>query len=232
MYRTDSASQGGMKPPLQEDYDPKAFAPSRWSRAMKRTMDVLGALFFLVLFLPMFLAVAAGVRLSSPGPIFYVQTRAGRGGRNFQFFKFRSMLMDSDEVLTSFLDSDSDAKQKWEQYQKVDNDPRITRFGHFIRRTSLDELPQFWNVLKGDMSLVGPRPCMLQQQELYGRQWRAYCAVRPGITGLWQVSGRNKLTYRQRVQLDAKYVENPSIWVDVKILVRTIVVVLTAHGAR
>src|SRR4051812_46168199 len=112
MYRTDSANPGGVKPPLEDDHDHKRWVLSPWSRAIKRTMDVVGALFFLVLFLPMFLAVAAGVRRSSPGPIFYVQTRAGRGGRNFQFYKFRSMLMDSEEVLTSFLDSDSDAKQK------------------------------------------------------------------------------------------------------------------------
>jgi exopolysaccharide production protein ExoY len=232
MYRTDSASPGGVKSPLEEGQDHKNWALSPWSRAIKRTMDVAGASLFLIVFLPMFLAVAAGVRLSSPGTIFYVQTRAGRGGRNFQFYKFRSMQMDSEEVLSSFLDSDSAAKQKWEQFQKVDNDPRITRFGQFIRRTSLDELPQFWNVLKGDMSLVGPRPCMLKQRELYGRHWPAYCAVKPGITGLWQVSGRNKLTYQKRVALDAEYVKFWSVWADFRILAQTVGVVLRAQGAH
>ena len=234
MYRTEAADAGGLTPSARMGLDDGAvnYRPSMGARAAKRVMDIVGATLFIVLFLPMFVAVAFGVWLSSPGPIFYVQPRAGRRGRHFSFYKFRSMKMDADEVLSSFLDSDHHAKERWEQYQKIDNDPRITRFGRFIRRTSLDELPQFWNVLKGDMSLVGPRPCMLQQKELYGPYWRAYCAVKPGITGLWQVSGRNRLTYRQRVALDARYVNGMSVTGDLKILAKTIVVVLRAHDAH
>jgi exopolysaccharide production protein ExoY len=232
MYRTDPAASTAQVPMSERSGDDQRSRLSGKSQAIKRCMDIVGSLLFFSLFLPMFLIVALGVRVSSPGPVFYVQTRAGRDGRSFRFYKFRSMLMDADDVLTSFLDTDSHAKQKWEQYQKVDNDPRITRFGRFIRRTSLDELPQFWNVLKGDMSLVGPRPCMLQQKELYGEHWRSYCAVRPGITGLWQVSGRNKLTYKQRVALDVRYVSKLSVWFDLEILAKTIVVVLRAHGAH
>jgi exopolysaccharide production protein ExoY len=201
-------------------------------RTGKRVFDIVGAIFFIVLFLPLFIAVAVGVRLSSPGPVIYVQHRVGRHGRVFSFYKFRSMRIDSDEVLTSFLDSDPEAKQRWDRYQKIDNDPRITRFGRLIRRTSLDEFPQFWNVLKGDMSLVGPRPCMRQQQALYGRFWRAYCAVKPGITGLWQVSGRNRLTYRERVALDVNYVADLSVWSDIRILIKTIFVVIRASDAH
>jgi exopolysaccharide production protein ExoY len=235
MYRTDAADASGLTPNSQSGglEEPRAnYRPPRLTRAGKRLVDIVGAFLFLALFLPLLVAVAIGVWLSSPGPVFYVQPRAGRGGRDFRFYKFRSMKVDADEVLSAFLDSDTGARQRWEQYQKIDNDPRITRFGRFIRRTSLDELPQFWNVLKGDMSLVGPRPCMLQQKDLYGRHWRAYCAVKPGITGLWQVSGRNRLTYRQRVALDARYVEALSATGDLKILAKTIVVVLRAHDAH
>jgi exopolysaccharide production protein ExoY len=235
MYRTDAGDASGLtrnsqRGGLEEPHT--NCVPSLLTRAGKRVVDIAGAFMFLALFLPLFVVVAIGVWLSSPGPIFYVQPRAGRGGRDFRFYKFRSMKVDADEVLSAFLDSDTGAKQRWEQYQKIDNDPRITKFGAFIRRTSLDELPQFWNVLKGDMSLVGPRPCMLQQKALYGPDWRAYCAVRPGITGLWQVSGRNRLTYRQRVALDARYVRGLSASGDLKILAKTILVVLTAHGAH
>lgn len=236
MYRTEPAEGDGLTSTVQEEsgdeWAQDELRPSTAARAVKRCMDVTGAVVFFTLFLPMFAAVAIGVRLSSPGPIFYVQTRVGRGGKSFSFVKFRSMRVDAEEILSSFLDSNPEAKQRWHHYQKVENDPRITRFGRFIRRTSMDELPQFWNVLKGDMSLVGPRPCMLQQQALYGPHWRTYCAVKPGITGLWQVSGRNKLTYRQRVALDARYVQNWSLWGDLKILAKTIVVVLRAHGAQ
>jgi Undecaprenyl-phosphate galactose phosphotransferase WbaP len=199
---------------------------------LKRAMDIAGALLFFTLFLPLYLAVAVGVLLTSRGPIFYSQERIGLHGRSFRFWKFRSMVQNSEEVFNSFLDSDHEAKAQWEKYQKLDRDPRITWFGHFIRRTSLDELPQFWNVLIGDMSIVGPRPCMPKQKNLYGAHWKAYCAVRPGLTGLWQVSGRNRLTYGQRVELDSQYVRNWSIWLDLRILARTLRVVLTGDGSK
>ncbi|MCG2592033.1 exopolysaccharide biosynthesis polyprenyl glycosylphosphotransferase [Ramlibacter sp. XY19] len=201
-------------------------------RCVKRGCDVAGAVFFLVLFSPLLLAVIVGIKLTSRGPVIYSQPRIGRGGRSFHFYKFRSMVSDADQVLTSFLDTDSEARQQWDQYQKLENDPRITPFGRFIRRTSLDELPQLWNVLVGDMSVVGPRPCMPNQKRLYGVYWPSYCAVRPGLTGLWQVSGRNRLTYAERVRLDASYVKNWSLWLDFKILVKTIRVVLTGDGSR
>jgi exopolysaccharide production protein ExoY len=235
MYRTDAADASGLTPNSQPGglaTHPRFSKPSITARALKRGIDILGATFFLLVFLPLFIFVAIGVRLSSPGPVFYVQARAGRSGRVFRFYKFRSMRLNSDEVLNSYLDSDPTARQRWAQYQKIDNDPRITSFGLFVRKTSLDELPQFWNVLKGDMSLVGPRPCMPEQREFYGQFWDVYCAVRPGITGLWQVSGRNKLTYRQRVALDCKYVQGWSLWRDLLILCRTVCVVLKTDGAH
>lgn len=201
-------------------------------RAVKRIMDVIGALLFLTFFLPLFVFIAIGVMLTSPGPILYVQERIGLHGRVFRFYKFRSMVVNSDEVFRAFLERNAEARSQWERYQKLDKDPRITNFGNFIRRTSLDEFPQIWNVLRGDMSLVGPRPCMPQQRVLYGVAWDRYISVRPGLTGLWQVSGRNKLTYEQRVDLDASYVQNRTLWLDLKILVKTFRVVLTGHGSR
>ena len=204
----------------------------RVQMACKRGFDIVAALVFFIVFGPALLAVAIGVKLSSPGPIFYSQARIGRHGRSFRFYKFRSMVTNADEVLSSFLDTDEEAKSQWDAFQKLDNDPRITPFGRFIRKTSLDEFPQLWNVLVGDMSIVGPRPCMPGQKNLYGSAWASYCAVRPGLTGLWQVSGRNKLTYAQRVQLDAKYVAEWSFWMDMKLLFKTIRVVVTGDGSR
>lgn len=142
------------------------------------------------------------------------------------------MRLNGDELLRRMLLEDPIAREQWEAYQKVNNDPRITGLGRFLRRTSLDELPQLWNVLIGDMSLVGPRPCMPDQKTLYGSSWAHYCQVRPGLTGLWQVSGRNQLTYERRVQLDAQYVSEWSFSLDLRILLKTFSVVLTGHGAK
>lgn len=249
MYRTEAAEAGGVAPssqtadlkaeirPLdmhlardqQEGYRHQA---ATVTRATKRLLDVVAASLFFVVFLPLLVIVAVGVWRSSPGPILFVQDRIGRGGLPFRFYKFRSMAMHSDEVLSSFLDTDADARRQWEQYQKLDRDPRITPFGRFIRRTSLDELPQFWNVLRGDMSMVGPRPVTSAERRRYGIAWPAYCSVRPGLTGLWQVSGRSNVTYEQRVQMDVRYVKNQSVLFDLVILCKTFSVVLGREGSR
>lgn len=210
---------------------PRVVGPTGFAKIIKRAIDIVGALFFLTFGMPIYLAVALGVRLSSPGPVHYYQYRLGQGGKRFKFYKFRSMVVDADEVLTSFLDSNSEARSQWETHQKLKTDPRITPFGKFIRKTSLDEIPQFWNVLTGDMSIVGPRPCMEGQNMLYGDTWNVYCSVKPGITGLWQVSGRSRLTYAERVRLDEQYITTWSLLLDFKILAKTVVVVLTRHGA-
>jgi exopolysaccharide production protein ExoY len=232
MYRADQEvleSSGARLAYTQESHP---VGLTRGQARVKRAMDVAGALSFFVLCLPLYATVALSVKLTSRGPVLFAQKRIGQHGRSFRFYKFRSMLVDSEEALSSFLDSDDEARSEWMTYQKLQRDPRITKVGRIIRRTSLDELPQFWNVLKGDMSLVGPRPCMPDQKGLYGPHWRAYCAMKPGITGLWQVSGRNSLTYHDRVQLDSKYVQNWSLLQDVKILAKTVLVVLTGHGSR
>lgn len=201
-------------------------------RAAKRLIDIVGALLFFVVLGPFYLAVALCVRLSMGSPVHFGQIRLGEGGRRFHFYKFRSMVRDSDVVLDQFLSKNDMARTEWDTFQKLEKDPRITPIGHWIRKLSLDELPQFWNVLKGDMSLVGPRPCMERQRTLYGRDWDHYCAMRPGITGLWQVSGRNRLPYAKRVELDAYYVSNWSLWLDFKILLKTVLVVITGDGSR
>ena len=200
-------------------------------RALKRTMDIVGALTFFVLLGPLYLGVALAVWLGLGGPVHYGQTRLGQGGRAFRFYKFRSMVNGSDELLARHLERDAAARAQWTRFQKLENDPRITPVGRVLRKLSLDELPQFFNVLKGDMSLVGPRPCMVRQRSLYGGSWDHYCHMRPGITGLWQVSGRNRLTYAARVELDARYAAQWSLWLDLKILTRTVWVVVSGDGS-
>lgn len=190
-------------------------------RIAKRTLDIVGALAFLLVFAPLLLVIAACVGLTSGWPVHYRQTRIGRGGRPFHFYKFRSMVRDSDQVLQRVIDRNPEARAEWDAFQHLTNDPRITPVGRYLRKSSLDELPQFWNVLIGDMSLVGPRPCMEKQVGMFGNAWDHYCAVRPGISGLWQVSGRNRLTFAQRVELDVKYVDEWSFWLDLSILLKT-----------
>lgn len=210
---------------VKPDHDlhglPDTRASSATAKAIKRVIDVVGALIFFVAFGPLYVAVAVSVWLSGSGPVYYRQTRLGKNGRPFHVYKFRSMVANADRVLEEFLSKNAAARVEWDNFQKLDNDPRIIPIGKFIRRFSLDELPQFWNVLRGDMSLVGPRPCMESQRSLYGDAWTQYTAVRPGLTGLWQVSGRNNLTFAQRVVLDKQYVTSWSLWLDGKILLKT-----------
>jgi len=198
----------------------------------KRSVDIICSVAFFIFFGWLYLLVCVGVLVTSGKPILYSQPRYKKDGKLFRLYKFRSMVADADGVLAAHLASNADARSQWNKYQKLIEDPRITKFGAFIRRTSLDELPQFWNVLIGDMSFIGPRPCMLDQKNLYGVDWKYYCAVRPGITGLWQVSGRNNLTYEHRVQLDVEYVKKLSVRTDIGIAFRTIYVVATGHGSR
>jgi len=170
------------------------------------------------------------IGLSGGAPIFG-HARIGRYGRTFACFKFRTMVADAEGVLRRLLESDASARAEWERSYKLKDDPRITPIGAFLRRTSLDELPQLWNVLKGDMSLVGPRPIIEAELERYGDQVDYYLETRPGITGLWQISGRNDTGYEDRVALDSWYVRNWSLWYDLVILVKTVRVVLGREGA-
>jgi Undecaprenyl-phosphate galactose phosphotransferase WbaP len=197
----------------------------------KRALDLAITIAFAPFALPLVALMAVLIRLESSGPALYANERIGYRGRTFKAWKLRSMVVNGDEVLRRYLNDHPEEKQTWQSKQKLKRDPRLTGIGRFLRKTSIDEIPQFWNVLKGDMSVVGPRPFLESQVEMYGPSFQLYKQVRPGITGLWQVSGRNHLTFKERVQLDAYVIQNWSVWMDIYILARTISVVLTAKGA-
>ncbi len=198
---------------------------------LKRGLDfLLTAACGLVAF-PVMLLLAVAVRLDSPGPVFFKQRRIGRNGEHFYVYKFRTMAADAPALLEKYLAENPDARREWRETQKLKNDPRITRVGRFLRKTSLDELPQLINVLRGEMSVVGPRPIVDDEISRYGHDYDLYIRVRPGITGLWQVSGRNDLSYADRVWLDRHYVCNWSVWLDILIIARTVPEVLHCSGA-
>jgi len=197
----------------------------------KLVFDKVFAAIALLTLAPVMLVIAVANRLGDRGPVFYRHQRIGQHGKPFQCLKFRSMRVDSAEVLAELLATDPVARAEWERDQKLSNDPRIHPVGQFLRKTSLDELPQFWNVLKGDMSIVGPRPIIAEEAKRYDRHFADYCAVRPGITGAWQVGGRNLVSYEERVALDVDYVRNATLMDDIRIVLRTISVVLRREGA-
>lgn len=197
----------------------------------KRTLDLLLGFFLGMLFLPIIFVSIILIKLDSQGSIFYTQERIGKNGHKIKIYKLRSMVQDADHVLQDYLQSNLEAQMEWEKTQKLKNDPRITRVGYLIRKFSIDEMPQIYNVLKGDMSMVGPRPIMFGQEAMYGERFYTYCSVRPGITGLWQVSGRNNTTFEERARFDQYYVRNWSVWLDFYILLRTIWVVIMSDGA-
>ncbi|ABR74192.1 undecaprenyl-phosphate galactose phosphotransferase WbaP [Actinobacillus succinogenes] len=202
----------------------------RSSRFMKRTMDILGSLIIIVLLSPILLYLYFSVKKDG-GDAIYGHPRIGRNGKTFKCLKFRSMVVNSKEVLEELLARDPEARAEWEKDFKLKNDPRITKIGAFIRKTSLDELPQLFNVLKGEMSLVGPRPIVKEELERYQEDVDYYLMAKPGMTGLWQVSGRNDVDYDTRVYFDAWYVKNWSLWNDIAILFKTVNVVLNRDGA-
>jgi Undecaprenyl-phosphate galactose phosphotransferase WbaP len=197
---------------------------------LKRTIEVAGVVIGGLACMPFLLPLALAIRLDSPGPIFYRQRRLGRGGQEFHALKFRSMVPDADKRLAACLE-DPRACREWTQSHKIKNDPRITRVGRFLRKTSLDELPQLWNVLKGEMSMVGPRPIVKAEVARYGEAWAQVSQVRPGMSGLWQVSGRSDRGYGERVELDRYYIRNWSIWLDAWIMAKTLWIVVAGKGA-
>lgn len=199
---------------------------------LKRIFDYFLTLIFLPFALPLCALIALMIKLTSPGPILFVQERVGKGGKPFRLYKFRTMYVDADKRLKELLKNNPEIKAEWEEKFKLTKDPRVTAIGRFLRKTSLDELPQIFNILKGEMSLIGPRPVTKEELEKYYRENAGlYCLVPPGLTGLWQVSGRNNLTYEERVNLDCWYVRNWSLWLDFVILLKTPKVILTGEGA-
>ena len=202
----------------------------RGPRLIKRSFDLLVASLLLLLLLPLFAYLAVKIRTDG-GPVFFAHRRIGQQGRTFGCLKFRTMVPDAKQVLERLLKNDPAARAEWARDFKLKDDPRITPIGAFLRKTSLDELPQLWNVLKGEMSLVGPRPIVEDELDRYGEDIEYYLETKPGMTGLWQISGRNDTGYRERVYLDAWYAKNWSLWMDAVILITTVRVVLRNDGA-
>lgn len=200
------------------------------SRSLKRLTDIGGAIAGLLLFSPAFLILFLLIPRDG-GPALYGHTRIGKNGKAFKCWKFRSMHPTAARDLQTLLDHDPEARKAWEGARKFESDPRITKLGAFIRKTSLDEIPQFYNILKGDMSLVGPRPVTRTEIHRYGPYAKDYTSVKPGLTGLWQVSGRNDLSYDHRTHLDSRYVRQWTWRMDVGILLKTVFVVFTRRGA-
>jgi Undecaprenyl-phosphate galactose phosphotransferase WbaP len=204
--------------------------PLSLGRGAKRLFDIVGALALALIFSPLIVGILIAMRGSSASPVFR-HKRVGRNGEVFECLKFRTMVLNAEAVLRDMLASSPEMRAEWNRDHKLKDDPRVTRLGKFLRSTSLDELPQIWNVLKGEMSLVGPRPVTREELLRYGRNMVLYMMVKPGITGLWQVSGRSNTDYRRRVAIDVCYVKNQSALLDLWILLKTTLVVIGRHGA-
>jgi exopolysaccharide production protein ExoY len=201
-------------------------------KPLKRIFDLIFTSLVLLLGSPVFLLIALAVKISSSGSIFFFHERIGRGGKPFLCYKFRTMYSDADQRLEALLNENSELRHEWEETQKLKNDPRVTPVGAFLRKTSLDELPQFWNVLKGDLSVVGPRPVVKHEvAKHFGEKAGIILSIRPGLTGLWQVSGRNDMAYAMRIQLDELYVDTQSLRLDLKLIAKTIPAMLFSRGA-
>lgn len=202
------------------------------NKTIKRIFDISLTLISIPILLPVFFLIGILIKLESKGPVFFKHTRVGEGGKLFKVYKFRTMYTNAEEMLNKLLNENPELRKEWEQYYKLKNDPRVTKIGKFLRRTSLDELPQIFNVLLGQMSLVGPRPVIKDELNKYYKQYKEYYYLtKPGISGLWQISGRNMLSYDDRVKLDVWYVLNWSLWLDIIILFKTIGSVLKREGA-
>ena len=218
--------KNGFQPLLPESRNKFLPLADQGQEFAKRLFDIVFSLSVLVLFSPIYLILALLIALTSPGPIFYVQERVGKNYKHFGCIKFRTMIANADEVLLQMMEKDPNLRQEFADNFKLKQDPRITWIGRFLRITSLDEFPQFWNVLKGDMSVVGPRPLVPEELFMYGRHMKKILTIKPGITGLWQVSGRNDIPYERRIKIDVYYVNARNFSIDLSIILKTIFVVI------
>lgn len=199
---------------------------------LKRIIDIIGGLVGIIFLIPIMVGIKiANIIAKDNGPLFYKQKRIGKDGKEFYLYKFRSMIVNADEVLFEYLAENEEAKKEYDEYKKLKNDPRVTRVGKFIRNTSLDEFPQFINVLKGDMSLVGPRPYLPREKDSMGIKYDKVILAKPGITGMWQVCGRSEVTFKERLDMDIEYHYNWSLKTDIKLLLKTVKKVLMREGA-
>ena len=202
-----------------------------WARRLKRALDLFGAVVGGLFLCPFLLVIAVVIKLDSPGPVLFGHRRLGARDKHFLCWKFRTMHLDAERMLNEYLQKYPSLQAEWEQNHKLRDDPRVTRIGCFLRKTSLDELPQLWNVFRGEMSLTGPRPIVDEEVPKYDKNYELYRRIRPGMSGFWQVGGRSEVDYKVRVAMDSYYVRNWSVWLDVIILVRTVKIVLFGQGA-
>lgn len=202
-------------------------------RFVKRLIDILGGLVGMILLVPVTLCVylARKILKEDGGPLFYEQLRYGKNGKKFRLYKFRSMCIDADKKLKEYLAENEEARKEFEENQKLKDDPRITKIGNFLRKTSLDELPQMINILKGEMSFIGPRPVVDGEIEKYGTNRDKFLSIKPGLTGYWQANGRSNTTYAERIDMELYYVDNQSLWLDIKIFFKTFISVIKKEGA-
>ena len=201
-------------------------------KIIKRFVDIIGGIVGVILLIPITIVLYI-VNLFSKenkGPLFFEQLRIGKDGKEFRLYKYRSMVMHADEKLWKYLNNNPEAKEEYKKYKKLKNDPRITKIGKFLRKTSLDEFPQFINVLKGDISLVGPRPYLYREKEDMGKNFDTIISVKPGLTGYWQVNGRSDVDFKERTNMDVEYIKKRSLWIDLKILIKTVLRVFTKEG--
>ena len=201
-------------------------------RATKRLIDIIGSMVGIILLIPLSIGIKiANIKAKDYGPLFYKQKRIGKNGKEFVLYKYRSMVVDADEKLYKYLEENEDAREEYSTYKKLKNDPRVTKVGHFIRNTSIDEFPQFINVFKVDISLAGPRPYFPREKSDMGRLYHTIVQSKPGVTGMWQVSGRSEITFEDRMNMDIEYYYNWSLKSDIKLLFKTIKQVILRKGA-
>jgi Undecaprenyl-phosphate galactose phosphotransferase WbaP len=230
-FSSYEGGSGWSRPRVQTHLEVPMPSASFRYRVVKRVVDLVLTAMVMPFLLPVLLILAVLVRLTSPGPVFFSHRRICRNGAFFSMWKFRTMCVNSSEVLERHLAAHPEARAEWNQSHKLQHDPRVTKIGRVMRRLSLDELPQIWNVITGRMSLVGPRPIVAAEVEKYAESFQCYTRVKPGVTGLWQVSGRSKLSYDARVKLDCEYVNRWSLLRDLKILAMTVKSVVNQDGA-
>lgn len=230
-YSSENILDNNALIPLQRNLD-RSRAVLRIETILKRFIDIIGSIVGIVCLIPLTIIIwIANLIMKDNGPIFYTQERIGKNGKIFKMYKYRSMVVGADEKLKEYLEKNEEARKEYAEYKKLKNDPRITKIGAFLRKTSLDEFPQFINILKGEMSLVGPRPYLPREKEEINGFFNYIMSCKPGLTGFWQVNGRSDVTFTDRLDMDMKYYYNHNLKMDIKILKDTVVNVIKKEGA-